>query len=95
MSEWSEHPKRMIEALAIEALADEAERGYDVSGQPPTLPDVWVAELICPEGPGAGSVVARVLLTTREDADLALAGHWRVVRYVRADRAWIKGPGAA
>lgn len=66
----------------FEALADEAERGYEID-QDPTLPEVWAAELMDSEG----HVVARMLLVDREMADQALAAHWRIVRYVRADLA--------
>lgn len=66
-----------------EALADEAECGYDLSGQPPTLAGLWIAELIST----SGEVKARLVLTSRSDAEEALSARWRVVRYVRADLA--------
>lgn len=72
----------LVEGLDFEALADEAERGYDVSDLPPTTPEVWIAE---PVSRDSRCVVARVVLLTRGEADQALSGGWRVVQYRRAD----------
>jgi hypothetical protein len=72
---------RVLSDADFDRLADEAERGYDVSGHEPTLPTIWVAELLTP----GGNVIQRVVLTNRDDAERALAASWRIVRYVRAD----------
>lgn len=65
----------------FEALADEAERGYDLADADPVLPTLWIAELLSE----AGHVRARIVLTNRKDAEDALSARWRVARYVRAD----------
>lgn len=67
----------------FEVLATEAEQQGAPPDQEPTLPSIWVAELLKDDG----SVAARIVLTERADAEQALAAHWRIVRYVRADRA--------